>query len=95
MDDFKEQQMKYLVSYHGIHNVDDFNRNRRKIAELYERAALPIDKDNMALSNVGLISSTAFACSLAMSLKDLAKKFLTRLKLTKTGSLTKFHSTSL
>ena len=58
------QQMKLLAafySYHGAHDANDLNRNRRQIAELYEIAALLIDKGGMALSNVGLVSLTAFA----------------------------------
>ena len=41
--------MKLLASYHGIYDDDDFNSSRVQIAELYERAALPIDKGGMGL----------------------------------------------
>ena len=75
VNDFKEEQMKLLASYHGIYDDDDFNSSRVQIAELYERAALPIDKGGMGLRNISLISLTAFPCSLAASLKDLAKYF--------------------
>ena len=44
VDSFKEEQMKLVASYHGIYDADDFNRNRAQVAELYERAALPIEK---------------------------------------------------
>ena len=67
--------MKLLASYHGIYDDNDFNRSRDQIAELYERAALPIEKGGMGLRNISLISLTAFPCSLAVSLKDLAKSF--------------------
>ena len=42
---------------------------------LYEKAALPIEKGAMALSNVAFISLIAFACSLAASMRELAKVF--------------------
>ena len=41
--------MKLLASYHEIHDDDDFNRSRGQIAELYERAALPIERAAWAL----------------------------------------------
>ena len=40
--------------------------------ELHERAALPIEKGGMALNNVVFISLTAFVCSLAASMRELA-----------------------
>ena len=43
---------------------------------LYERVALPIEKGGMALNNTAFISLTAFACSIAASMKELAKVFL-------------------
>ena len=48
VNDFKELQMKLLASYHGIYDDNDFNRSRDQIAELYERAALPIEKGGVA-----------------------------------------------
>ena len=67
--------MKLLASYHGVYDDDDFSRSRDQIAELYERAALPIEKGGMGLRSISLVSLTAFPCSLAVSLKDLAKHF--------------------
>ena len=54
---------------HIRQKTNDFNRNRRQIAELYERAALPIEKGGMALRNIGSVSLAAFACSLVASSK--------------------------
>ena len=87
VNDFKELQMKLLASYHGIYDDNDFNRSRDQIAELYERAALPIEKGGMGLRNISLISLTAFPCSLAVSLKDLAKSFPNWIVLGREGSL--------
>ena len=64
-----------IASYHGIHDVNDFNSDQAHMMVLYERAALPIEKGGMALSNVAFISLTAFACSLAASMRELAKAF--------------------
>ena len=75
VNEFKDLQMKLLASYHGIYDHEDFNRSRDHIAELYERTALPIEKGGMGLRNISLISLTAFPCSLAVCLKDLAKYF--------------------
>ena len=52
VNDFKELQMKLLASYHGIYDDNDFNRSRDQIAELYERAALPIEQGGMGLRNI-------------------------------------------
>ena len=75
VDDFKEDQMKLVASYHGIYNDDDFNRSRGQIVDPYKRAASPIEKGGVGLRNVSLIFLTAFPRSLAASLKDLAKSF--------------------
>ena len=63
--------MKLLASYHEIHDDDDFNRSRGQIAELYERAALPIEKGGMGLTNISLVSLTAFQHAI-----DLAQLYL-------------------
>jgi len=64
-----------IASYHGIHDVNDFNYDRAHLMTLYERAALRIEKGGMALSNVAFISLPVFACSLAASMRELAKAF--------------------
>ena len=79
--------MKLVTSYHGIYDADDFNRNRAQIAELYERAALPIEKGGMALRNVALIALTSFTCSLAASLTDLANVFPDWIELRRGGAI--------
>jgi len=70
VDDFKEQQQKLIASYHEIHDGKEFNHDRRHFDDLYQRVALPIEKDGMALNNVVFVSLTAFACSIAASMKD-------------------------
>ena len=87
VNDFKEVQMKLLASYHGIYDDDDFNRSRGQIAKLYERAALPIEKGGMGLTNISLVSLTAFPCSFAASLRDLAKSFPNWITLGREGRL--------
>ena len=81
--------MKLLASYHGIYDDDDFNRSRGQIAKLYERerAALPIEKGGMGLTNISLVSLTAFPCSFAASLRDLAKSFPNWITLGREGRL--------
>ena len=64
-----------IASYHGVHDVNDFNADQDHMMALYERAALPIEKGGMALNNVAFISLTAFACSLVASMRELAKVF--------------------
>ena len=75
VEDFKESQARLIASYHGVHDVNDFNADQAHMMALYERAALPIEKGGMALNNVAFISLTAFACSLAASMRELAKVF--------------------
>ena len=45
------------------------------VYEWYERATLPIEKGGMAIRNMGVVALTAFACSLAASLKHMASIF--------------------
>ena len=54
---------------------------------LYERVALPIEKGGMALNNTAFISLTAFACSLAASMKELAKVFPDWIEIVNDGAL--------
>ena len=35
VDDFKEEQMKLVASYHGIYDANDFNFNRASILQYY------------------------------------------------------------
>ena len=49
------------------------------VHEWYERATLPIEKGGMAIRNMGMVASTAFACSLATSFKHMATIFLSGL----------------
>ena len=41
----------------------------------HEKATLPIEKGGMAMRNMGVVALTAFACSLAASLKHMASIF--------------------
>ena len=68
-------QARLIASYHGVNDVNDFNSDQAHMMALYERAALPTEKGGMALSNVAFVSLTAFACSLAASIRELAKVF--------------------
>ena len=58
MQDFNESQARLIASYHGVHDVNDFNFDQAHVMALYERAALPIEKGGMALNNVAFISLT-------------------------------------
>ena len=87
VEDFKEQQRKLIASYHGIHDGKDFNHDRRHFDDLYQRVALPIEKGGMALNNVVFVSLTAFACSIAASMKELAKVFPDWIKIGSDGKL--------
>jgi len=60
--------MRLVASYHGLYDKSDVMRCRFQMCEIYEIAALPIDKGGMALRNVGIIFLTAFACSMAFLL---------------------------
>ena len=75
IDDFQSLQVKLLASYHGLHDESDLTRAWPSFREVYDRAALPINKGGMELRSVKLVFLTAFACSLAASLKHLAKAF--------------------
>jgi len=72
---FREQQMMLVASYHGVYDENELNHKWPSIHEWYERVALPIEKGGMALRNVGAIALTAFACSIAASLKHMATIF--------------------
>ena len=76
-----------IASYHGVHDVNDFNADQAHMMALYERAALPIEKGGMALNNVAFISLTAFACSLAASMRELAKVFPDWIEIDNGGAL--------
>ena len=71
VEDLKEQQARLIASYHETHDVNDFNSDQAHMIELYERAALPIQKGDMALTNIAFISLTVFACSLVASMREL------------------------
>ena len=43
--------------------------------EWYERATLPIENGSMAITNMGIVALTAYACSLVASLKRIAAIF--------------------
>ena len=75
IDDFQSLQVKLLASYHGLHDDSDLTRAWPSFREVYDRAALPINKGGMELRSVKLVFPTAFACSLVASLKHLAKAF--------------------
>ena len=63
VEDFKQLQARLIASYHGVNDVNDFNSDQAHMMALYERAALPTEKEGMALSNVAFISLIAFANS--------------------------------
>ena len=50
-------------------------------------SALPIEKGGMGLTNISLVSLTAFPCSFAASLRDLAKSFPNWITLGREGRL--------
>ena len=87
IDDFQSLQVKLLASYHGLHDESDLTRAWPSFREVYDRAALPINKGGMELRSVKLVFLTAFACSLAASLKHLAKAFPDWINLDRDGSL--------
>ena len=45
--------------------------------EWYEKATLLIEKGGMAIRNMGVAALTAFACSLAASLKHIFSEWIT------------------
>ena len=49
--------------------------------------ALPIEKGGMALNNAVYVSLTAFACSIAASMKELAKVFPDWIRIGSDGKL--------
>ena len=79
--------MKLLASYHGLYDESDLTRAWPSFREVYERAALPINKGGMELRSVKLVFLTAFACSLVASLKHLAKAFPDWINLDRDGNL--------
>ena len=52
IDDFQSLQVKLLASYHGLHDESDLMRAWSQFREVYERAALPINKGGMGLRTV-------------------------------------------
>jgi hypothetical protein len=75
VDGFREQQMRLVASYHGVSEKIEVENNWPVVYEWYERATLPIEKGGMAIRNMGVVALTAFACSLAASLKHMASIF--------------------
>ena len=81
VEGFKEQRQKSIASYHGTRDGKELNHDRRRFDDLRQRVALPIEKGGVALSDVAFASLTAFACSIAASMKELAKAFPDWIKL--------------
>ena len=64
--------MRLAASYHGVSEKVEIENNWPTVYEWYEKAALSIEKGGMAIRNMGVVALTAFACSLAASLKHMA-----------------------
>ena len=75
VDNFREQQMRLVASYHGIFERVEVESRWPTVHEWYEKATLPIEKGVMAIRNMGMVALTAFACSSAASLKRMAAIF--------------------
>ena len=70
--------MRLVASYHGVCDKAEVESRWPIIHEWCERATLPIENGGMAIRNMGMgvVALTAFACSLAASLKRMATIFL-------------------
>ena len=67
--------MRLIASYHGVSEKTEVENDWPTVYEWYEKAVLPIEKGGMAIRNMGVVALTAFACSLAASLKHMAIVF--------------------
>ena len=67
--------MRLVASYHGVCEKAEMESRWSTVYEWYEKATLPIEKGGMAIRNMGVVALTAFACSLATTLKHMAAIF--------------------
>lgn len=63
--------MRLVASYHPAYDENELIRRWSIIHEWYERATTPIEKGGMSRRSVGAVALTAFACSIAASLKHI------------------------
>ena len=75
VDEFRKQQMRLVASYHGVYEAIEFDDKWSDVHDWYERATLPIEMGGMAIRNMGVVALTAFACSVAASLRHMAVIF--------------------
>jgi len=85
--------MNLVASYHELNDESEVTRCRFQIREIYGKATLP-NQGGVALRGVRLVFLTAFACSFAASLKDLAKVFPDWIKLDRDDKLLRIVSNS-
>ena len=86
VDDFRKQQMRLVASYHGVYEATEIEDKWSDVVEWCERATLPVELGGMAIRNMAMVALTAFACSLASSLKHMAVIFPERITLGSRGA---------
>ena len=72
---FKSYQVRLIASYHGVYQKDDVLSQLQTFEDLYTRVAFKVENGGMSLRSVQWVHTTAFLCSMAASLPDLAKVF--------------------
>ena len=78
--------MRLVASYHGVYEATEIEDKWSDVIEWYERATLPVELGGMAIRNMAMVALTAFACSLASSLKRMAVIFPERITLGSRGA---------
>ena len=95
VDDFRKQQMRLVASYHGVYEATEIEDKWSDVVEWYERATLPVELGGMAIRNMAMVALTAFACSLASSLKHMTVIFPERITLGSRGAPLHISQSSL
>ena len=72
---FKSYQIRLIASYHGVYHKDEVFNQSQKFEDLYTRVAFKVEDGGMSLRSVQWVHTTAFLCSMAAALPDLAKVF--------------------
>ena len=72
---FKSYQIRLIASYHGVYHKDEVFNQLQKFEDLYTRVAFKVEDGGMSLRSVQWVHTTAFLCSMAAALPDLAKVF--------------------
>ena len=64
-----------IASYHGVYHKDEVLNQLQTFEDLYTRVAFKVENGGMSLRSDQWVHATAFLCSMAASLPDLAKVF--------------------